>query len=135
MRYRVNADTVERPCIGFGIRRIDGVHVTGVNNREQGMIPRRLEGEGSFDYVVDRLPLLPATYELSYAIQDEWSTHTTTGGRTRAASRSPPRSCTRRKAWSRSSAAGSRSTPAGVRRDPEPGALERRRRANVSAGD
>ncbi len=76
VRYRVNGDPVYRACVGFGMRRIDGVHVTGENNRESKNIVELLEGEGTFDYQIDRLPLLAGTYDLSFAIQDEFSSHT-----------------------------------------------------------
>jgi ABC-type polysaccharide/polyol phosphate transport system ATPase subunit len=76
IRYKVNEDRVLRPCIGFGIHRIDGVLMTGVNTREQGAIPAEISGEGWFDYTVDGLPMLTGTYDLAAAVQDEWCTRT-----------------------------------------------------------
>ena len=76
IRYRVNAGLVVRPCFGFGVHRIDGLLVTGVNSREQKAIPQFISGEGWFDYTVNALPLLTGTYDVSAAIQDEKCTMT-----------------------------------------------------------
>jgi ABC-2 type transport system ATP-binding protein len=131
VRYRVNQGPIDRPCIGFAVRRIDGIHVTGVNNREQGMIPRLLEGEGCFDYVVDPLPLLPATYELSYAIQDEWSTHTYDWWQDGCRFDVAPALVHETEGILTMFGRWEQVTAAGVRREPEPGAMERRRRADI----
>jgi ABC-2 type transport system ATP-binding protein len=76
VNYRVNGAPIHRTCVGFGLRRIDGVHVSGENNRESKNIVEWLSGEGSFDYRIERLPLLAGTYDLSFAIQDEFCSHT-----------------------------------------------------------
>ena len=76
LRYRVNGKPVSRTCVGFGLRRIDGVHVSGENNRESNQIVELLEGEGTFEYRIQRLPLLAGTYDLSFAIQNEQCSHT-----------------------------------------------------------
>jgi ABC-2 type transport system ATP-binding protein len=126
VRYRVNDGRVERPCIGFGIRRIDGVQITGVNNRESAMIPAILEGEGTFDYVVERVPLLPATYELSYALQDEWCTHTYDWWQDGCRFDVAPGVVHETEGVLTLFGRWEQHTPAGVRRDPEPGARNRR---------
>ena len=72
-RYRVlDPDGLERPCLGFGLHRLDGVLISGVNAREQKVVPETLRGEGVYDYTVEKLPLLTGTYDLSAALQDEW---------------------------------------------------------------
>ena len=76
IHYKVHEKFVEKPTVGFAIHRTDGVHVTGVNIRETGMVPPRLSGQGSFDYVIDNLPLLSGTYQISAAIQDLLCAHT-----------------------------------------------------------
>lgn len=70
IRYKVNGGPLVRPVLGFAIHRIDGVHITGVNIREYGVVPDTLDGSGSFDYEIDRLSLLPGTYDISAAMQD-----------------------------------------------------------------
>ena len=76
IHYCVNGKPVERPTLGFAMHRTDGIHVTGVNIRETGMVPTLLAGEGWFDYVIDHLPLLAGTYQVSAAIQDYLCAHT-----------------------------------------------------------
>ncbi len=77
VNYEVNvAGGIKRPIIGFGLHRIDGVLVSGANSREQGLVPELLEGRGHFDFAIPRLGLLTGTYDLSAAIQDEYSTVT-----------------------------------------------------------
>lgn len=71
-RYKVNnPNGVQRPGFGFGLHRLDGVLVSGVNTHEQQLTPEILRGEGFYDFTVDRLPLLVGTYDLSAALQDE----------------------------------------------------------------
>lgn len=74
--YRVPTGSVAKPVVGFALHRIDGVHITGVNIREQGGVPDVLEGDGMFEYSIDRLALLPGTYDISVAIQDLTFSHT-----------------------------------------------------------
>jgi ABC-type polysaccharide/polyol phosphate transport system ATPase subunit len=76
IHYTVNGKALRRPVIGFAMHRIDGVHVAGVNIREYDMVPELLEGTGYYDYVIDKLPLLAGTYEVTAAMQDE-QYHTT----------------------------------------------------------
>jgi Wzt C-terminal domain len=71
IHYSVTGKPLRRPVIGFALHRLDGVHVAGVNIREYDMVPELLEGTGYFDYVIDKLPLLTGTYEITAAIQDE----------------------------------------------------------------
>jgi ABC-type polysaccharide/polyol phosphate transport system ATPase subunit len=68
--------TIKRPGIGFGIHRLDGVLITGVNSHEQGLTPELIRGVGHFDYKVANLPLLTGTYDVSAALQDEFFTTT-----------------------------------------------------------
>ena len=53
---------------GIAIQRIDGVEVTGPNTREAGLVPDRVEGTGIVDLRVDRLMLVPGTYDLSVSL-------------------------------------------------------------------
>ena len=76
LHYSVNGAPIERPTVGFAMHRTDGVHVTGVNIRETGLVPVALSGVGWFDYVIDHLPLLAGTYQISGAIQDFLCAHT-----------------------------------------------------------
>jgi ABC-type polysaccharide/polyol phosphate transport system ATPase subunit len=70
LHYRCEAP-VERPVFGVAIHTDEGVHVTGPNTRTSGFPLDRLEGSGTLDYAIDRLPLLPGRYLVSAAVYDE----------------------------------------------------------------
>jgi ABC-type polysaccharide/polyol phosphate transport system ATPase subunit len=73
IHYKVERGvTIKRPGVGFGIHRLDGVLITGVNTNEQGLVPDSISGSGYYDYEIKKLPLLTGTYDLSAAIQDEF---------------------------------------------------------------
>jgi ABC-2 type transport system ATP-binding protein len=61
-------ETVERPVFGFSIQHLDGVDITGPNTRESGNVPDKIRGSGYTDLHVDRLLLLPGTYDLTAAV-------------------------------------------------------------------
>jgi ABC-type polysaccharide/polyol phosphate transport system ATPase subunit len=58
---------ISKPVWGMALFTLDGVWVTGPSTREVGLFPDRLEPgeEGSVDLRVDRLLLLPGTYDVS----------------------------------------------------------------------
>jgi ABC-type polysaccharide/polyol phosphate transport system ATPase subunit len=69
LHYRcVNA--VEGAVFGLAIYHEDGAHLTGPNTRTGGFELGRIHGEGTIDYTVDRLPLLPGRYYVSAAVYD-----------------------------------------------------------------
>ncbi|HUQ40258.1 MAG TPA: ABC transporter ATP-binding protein [Acidimicrobiales bacterium] len=71
IRFHYTASTpIERPVFGMAVHRIDGVHVTGPNTREAGCVPDRIEGSGVVDLRIDRLLLLPGTYDVSASLYD-----------------------------------------------------------------
>ena len=61
---------VTEPEFGLVIMRHDGVHVAGPNNLFGGLHTGIIEGSGTIRYCIDRLPLLPARYQISAAIHD-----------------------------------------------------------------
>jgi energy-coupling factor transporter ATP-binding protein EcfA2 len=67
-RFHYKSDTViYKPVWGMALYTLDGVWVTGPSTREVGLFPDRLEpgAEGWVDLRVDRLLLLPGTYDVS----------------------------------------------------------------------
>jgi len=66
---------IERPVFGLAIYREDHVHVNGPNTKLAGYDIAAIAGRGSVDYVVDALPLLPGSYQLSVAIYDHTCLH------------------------------------------------------------
>ncbi len=74
LHYRA-AERVERPVFGIGITTLEGHDVTGPNTRDTDDVPDALEGVGHVDFRVDRLALLPGTYELTAAVYDYTCQH------------------------------------------------------------
>jgi len=66
---------IDRPVFGIAVHTLEGVHVTGPNSREAGCVPDRVEGSGHVDITVDRLLLLPGTYDLTVAFTDYSALH------------------------------------------------------------
>jgi ABC-type polysaccharide/polyol phosphate transport system ATPase subunit len=67
-RFHYKADTlISKPVWGMALYTLDGVWVTGPSTREVGLYPDRLEpgAEGWVDLRVERLLLLPGTYDVS----------------------------------------------------------------------
>jgi ABC-type polysaccharide/polyol phosphate transport system ATPase subunit len=67
-RFHYKSDTlIYKPVWGMALYTLDGVWVTGPSTREVGLFPDRLEpgAEGWVDLRVDRLLLLPGTYDVS----------------------------------------------------------------------
>jgi ABC-type polysaccharide/polyol phosphate transport system ATPase subunit len=61
-------EPIQRPVFGFSIHRIDGVDVTGPTARDPACVPDTLQGSGLMDLRVERLLLVPGTYDLSAAV-------------------------------------------------------------------
>jgi ABC-type polysaccharide/polyol phosphate transport system ATPase subunit len=66
---------VERPVFGFSLFSIDDVYLSGPNTRDADLVPDRIDGEGVVDLRVDRLMLLPGTYDLGATVCDFTVTH------------------------------------------------------------
>ncbi len=63
-------EPIERPVFGLAVYRLDGVHVTGPNTRDAGCVPDRIDGPGQVDLRIDRLLLVPGSYDLSASMYD-----------------------------------------------------------------
>ncbi|HNI34391.1 MAG TPA: ABC transporter ATP-binding protein [Microthrixaceae bacterium] len=66
----------EQPTFGIAVHNESGLHVTGTNTRLAGRSTGTISGRGWVEYDVDRLPLLAGVYEISVAIEDQFSQHT-----------------------------------------------------------
>jgi ABC-type polysaccharide/polyol phosphate transport system ATPase subunit len=66
LHYKSNA-LIPKPVWGMGLYTLDGVWVTAPTTQQVGLLPERLEpgAEGWIDLRVDRLLLLPGTYDVS----------------------------------------------------------------------
>ncbi len=69
-------EPIAKPVFAFDIHTIDGVHVTGTNTRDGGMVPDRVAGAGHVDLRIDRLLLVPGTYDASATLLDWTCTQT-----------------------------------------------------------
>jgi ABC-2 type transport system ATP-binding protein len=62
---------IEHPIFTVTIHRTDGVHVCAPTSRDAGCVPDVLDGWGYVDLRVDRLLLLPGSYDVSVSITDD----------------------------------------------------------------
>ena len=76
VRLRYHAHTVvKQPVFGIAIYGSDGVHINGPNTKFSDYAVESVEGPGEMDYIVDMLPLLEGTYELSASVYDQDGLH------------------------------------------------------------
>jgi ABC-type polysaccharide/polyol phosphate transport system ATPase subunit len=61
---------IQNPVFGVAIYRSDGVHITGPNTKVNKQDIDVIVGEGTVEYHVESLPLLPGTYFFSASIYD-----------------------------------------------------------------
>ncbi|MEO7571629.1 MAG: ABC transporter ATP-binding protein [Acidimicrobiales bacterium] len=79
VRLRLHYDAhepVPRPVFGMAIHTLEGVHVSGPNTREAGLVPDQIFGRGTIDLDVPGLMLLPGTYDISVSLVDHEVLHT-----------------------------------------------------------
>lgn len=69
MQYEAH-QPIHDPEFGIAIYRDDGVHIAGPNNRAGQVFLDTIDGKGTVDYQIDRLPLLPGSYTVTVAIHD-----------------------------------------------------------------
>ena len=75
LRYQAHTE-VQQPVFGLAIYASDGVQINGPNTKLSDYTVESVEGAGEIDYIVDVLPLLEGTYELSVAVHDQDGLHT-----------------------------------------------------------
>ena len=69
MHY-ATTEAIERPVFGLAVTSLSGVLLAGPNTREVAVVPEKIDGAGMVEMVVDRLLLLPGTYDLSASVYD-----------------------------------------------------------------
>ncbi|MDP9019763.1 MAG: ABC transporter ATP-binding protein [Actinomycetota bacterium] len=74
--HYVPSQPVEAPTFAMAVHTLEGVEVTRPNTRQCGSGPGRVEGAGVVDLCVERLLLLPGTYDASAAVTDHAGVHT-----------------------------------------------------------
>ncbi len=76
VRLKYHAHTeIKQPVFGIAIYGKGGVHINGPNTEFSDYTVESVEGAGEIDYIVDMLPLLEGTYELSAAVYDQDGLH------------------------------------------------------------
>ncbi|MBI3256408.1 MAG: ABC transporter ATP-binding protein [Actinobacteria bacterium] len=66
---------IQKPVFGLALYTLEGVQVTGPNTRQADMVPDTISGSGTVDLRVDRLLLLPGTYDLTASLLDFTCSH------------------------------------------------------------
>jgi lipopolysaccharide transport system ATP-binding protein len=74
MHYAVH-DPVDEPVFGLAFHHEGGVHVSGPNSREGGVMTGRPTGDGWVDFRMDPLLLQPGGYVVSAAVVDSTMAH------------------------------------------------------------
>ncbi len=74
LKYHAHIE-VRQPVFGVAIHSSDGVHINGPNTRFSDYTVESVKGAGEIDYIVDMLPLLEGTYELSAVVYDQACLH------------------------------------------------------------
>jgi ABC-2 type transport system ATP-binding protein len=71
LHYRMK-EAIETPVFGLAIHTLEGVLVTDSSAREGGWVPAVLDGAGFVDHRIERLPILPGTYDVTVSLT-AWS--------------------------------------------------------------
>jgi ABC-type polysaccharide/polyol phosphate transport system ATPase subunit len=75
-RYYYEAtEPITKPVFGFGLHNLEGVWVTGPNTRYSDLTLGTISGRGHVDLRVERLMLLPDTYDVSATLYDHTLAH------------------------------------------------------------
>jgi ABC-2 type transport system ATP-binding protein len=59
---------IPQPVFGLAVHTLDGTLVTGPNTRDEGLVIDGVVGDGHVDFRVERLLLIPGTYDLSGSV-------------------------------------------------------------------
>ena len=75
-RFHYTADEpVEQPVFGMGVHHVAGMDVSATHTRETGQCPAKIDGEGFVDLEVERLLLVPGTFDVSATLHNFTLTH------------------------------------------------------------
>lgn len=74
LRYQAHTE-VQQPVFGLAIYASDGIQINGPNTKFSDYTVESVEGSGEIDYIVDVLPLLEGSYELSAVVYDQDGLH------------------------------------------------------------
>ncbi len=69
------SETVERPVFALVLHTLDGLEITKPNTRHSESVPESIDGTGVVDLAVERLLILPGTYDASAVLTDYAALH------------------------------------------------------------
>jgi len=69
LHYQANK-TIPQPVFGIEIENLGGATITSPNTRDVGMVPATISGTGTVEIAIQRIDLLPGTYDLHTSITD-----------------------------------------------------------------
>jgi ABC-2 type transport system ATP-binding protein len=73
--HYATTEPIERPVFGIGIETLGGQPLAGPNTRDVEVIPEKINGTGVVDMTIDRLLLLPGTYDVAASLYDYSCSH------------------------------------------------------------
>jgi ABC-type polysaccharide/polyol phosphate transport system ATPase subunit len=73
--HYTTSEPIERPVFGVGIETLTGVPLAGPNTRDVEIIPEKINGSGVAEMTIDRVLLLPGTYDIAVGLYDYTCTH------------------------------------------------------------
>ena len=74
IHYRSD-ERIDRPVFGLALENAEGVYVWASNTRDARYVPDSIDGTGSVEFQVPRLPLLPGEYLVLASIVDFTTQH------------------------------------------------------------
>jgi ABC-2 type transport system ATP-binding protein len=69
------SEPIERPVFGIGIETLNGVALAGPNTRDVDVVPEKINGTGVVEMAIERLMLLPGTYDIQVGLYDYSAVH------------------------------------------------------------
>jgi ABC-2 type transport system ATP-binding protein len=73
--HYATSEPIQRPVFGIGLETLAGVALAGPNTRDVEVIPEKINGTGTVDMTIDKLMLLPGTYDLAASMYDYSCAH------------------------------------------------------------
>jgi len=68
-------ERIDKPVFGLAIETLEGVYVWASNTRDADYVPDCIESNGTVEFHIPRLMLLPGTFDISASIVDYSTTH------------------------------------------------------------
>lgn len=68
--HYATSQSIGKPVFGLAVTALNGVLIAGPNTREADVVPDEINGAGVVEMTIDRLLLLPGTYDLAASLYD-----------------------------------------------------------------